>query len=77
MQVTSTWRVAVMSMLLSGSALSSFAQDSAPKVFSSRSEVEVVHATVTDGKSRPIAGLPQEAFTVYEDGHPEAVSFFS
>jgi len=65
-----------MWILLGGSVPSSFAQDSAPKVFSSRSEVVVVHATVTDGKSRPIAGLPREAFTVYEDGRPEAVTFF-
>ncbi len=76
MQLQSASRIAVMSILLGGSAPSLFAQDSPPKVFSSGSEVVVVHATVTDGKSRPIAGLPREAFTVYEDGRPETVSFF-
>jgi VWFA-related protein len=32
--------------------------------------------TVTDGKSRPIAGLPKEAFTIYEDGRSQPVTFF-
>src|SRR5436190_3799013 len=76
MQLRSASRIAVMSILLGGPAPLSFAQDSSPRVFSSRSEVVVVHATVTDGKSRPIAGLPREAFTVYEDGRAETVSFF-
>ena len=76
MQLMAAWRVAVMLILLGGSAPSSFSQDQAPRVFSARSEVVVVHVTVTDGKARPIAGLPREAFTLYEDGRPEPVSFF-
>ena len=48
-------RTAVMSILLYGAAPFAFSQD-APKVFSSRSEVVVVHVTVTDGKLRPVAG---------------------
>jgi Ca-activated chloride channel homolog len=51
-------------------------QDPPQKVFSSRSELVVVHVAVMDGKSRLIPGLPREAFTVYEDGRPETVSFF-
>jgi Ca-activated chloride channel homolog len=76
MQLTSACRVTVMLILLGGSAPSAFSQESAAKVFSARSEVVVVHVTVTDGKSRPVAGLPREAFTLYEDGRPEAVTFF-
>jgi Ca-activated chloride channel family protein len=75
MQLTSASRIAVMSILLYGAAPVSFSQD-APKVFSSRSEVVVVHVTVTDGKLRPVAGLPRDAFAVYEDGRPESVTFF-
>jgi Ca-activated chloride channel family protein len=75
MQLMSASRIAVMSILLYGAAPFAFAQD-APKVFSSRSEVVVVHVTVTDGKLRPVAGLPREAFAVYEDGQPENVTFF-
>jgi Ca-activated chloride channel family protein len=65
-----------MSILLCGAALQSVAQEQAPKVFSSRSEVVVVHVTVRDGKSHLVAGLPREAFTVFEDGRPEPVTFF-
>jgi len=76
MEQKSALRIAVMSMVLHGSASLLSAQDAPPKVFSARSEVVVVHVTVTDGKARPIAGLPREAFTLYEDGRPETVSFF-
>jgi Ca-activated chloride channel homolog len=65
-----------MLILLGGSAPVLCAQDSPPKVFAAKSEVVVVHVTVTDGKSRPVAGLPRESFTIYEDGRPESVSFF-
>jgi len=67
--------IAVVSLLLGEPVSVVFAQDP-PKVFSARSSVVVVHVTVTDGKSHPIAGLPRESFTVYEDGRPETVSFF-
>ena len=76
-------RIVAMSILMCGAVLQSFAQEqtaNAPgqtaKVFSSRSEVVVVHATVRDGKSRLVTGLPREAFTVFEDGRQEPVSFF-
>ena len=75
MQLRSALRIAVMSIGLGGS-VPLFAQDPPSRVFSARSEVVVVHVTVTDGKSHPIAGLPRESFTVYEDGQPETVSFF-
>ena len=74
MQLRSALRIAVMSIGLGGS-VPLFAQDPPSRVFSARSEVVVVHVTVTDG-SHAIAGLPRESFTVYEDGQPETVSFF-
>ncbi len=76
MQLRSALAMAVTLVLLSGTSPTLFAQDSPPKVFSARSEIVVVHVTVTDGKSHPVAGLPRDAFTLYEDGQPEAVSFF-
>ena len=60
------------SVLVSASAF----QDPPPKVFSSRSEVVVLHVAVLDGKHRLVAGLPRESFTVFEDGQAEPVSFF-
>lgn len=45
-------------------------------VFSSRSDLVVVHATVLDRKSGFVAGLPREAFTVYDDGRPQVITFF-
>ena len=65
-----------MSILLGGATPVLSAQDQPAKVFSARSDLVVVHVTVTDGKSHPIGGLSREAFTIYEDGRPEAVTFF-
>ena len=42
-----------------------------------KSELVVVHATVTDGRGRFISGLPPHAFNVLEDGRPQPVSFFA
>jgi VWFA-related protein len=47
-----------------------------PKVFSSRSEVVMVHVSVRDRKSRLVPGLPQEAFSVFENGQPQALTYF-
>jgi Ca-activated chloride channel homolog len=69
------WMIAV---LLCGSTLgpASAAQDPSRKVFSSRSEVVLVHVSVLDGKSRLVPGLPQEAFEVFENGQPQPITFF-
>ena len=76
--MTASTRLLVMLTLLSGSILSpvSARQDPPQTVFSSGSEIVVVHVAVVDGKSRLISGLPREAFTVFENGQPEPVSFF-
>src|ERR1700750_2636056 len=72
----STSRVVLMTMMLCAAAVQLFGHAPPHKVFSSRSEVVVVHVTVLDGKARLVSGLPKDAFTVFEDGQPEAVSFF-
>jgi len=51
-------------------------QDPPRKVFSSRSEVVIVHVSVLDRKAQLVAGLPREAFSVFENGQPTTVSFF-
>jgi Ca-activated chloride channel homolog len=44
--------------------------------FSSRADLVVLHVTVLDRRAGFVAGLPREAFTVYENGQPQSVSFF-
>lgn len=51
-------------------------QDPPPKVFASRSEVVVVHVSVRDRKLHLVSGLPRDAFSVFENGQPQAVTFF-
>jgi VWFA-related protein len=70
-------------MLLCGSLLApvlaqegSSPQVSPHKVFSSRSEVVLVHASVLDGKSHLVSGLPETAFKVFENGQPQPITFF-
>ena len=68
----------VIALLLFWSVLvpASAFQDPPRKVFSSRSEVVIVHASVLDRKAQLVAGLPREVFAVFENGQPVPVSFF-
>ena len=45
-------------------------------VFSSRSELVALHVSVVDRKADFVAGLPREAFIVYEDGKEQKIAFF-
>ena len=44
-----------------------------------RVDVDVVQATVTvsDGRGRFVRNIPQSAFHVFEDGHPQAITHFA
>jgi VWFA-related protein len=46
-------------------------------VFKADSELVVLHVTVKDRRGAYVSGLPQEAFSVVEDGRPQAVRFFT
>src|SRR5437660_4908847 len=45
-------------------------------VFSSRSELVVLHVSVADGRTGFVQGLTRDAFTVYEDGRSQPIRFF-
>jgi Ca-activated chloride channel family protein len=45
--------------------------------FKSNSELVVMHVSVRDRGGRYITGLPREAFTVIDDGKPQALEMFS
>lgn len=45
--------------------------------FTSGVNVVEVYAAVVDDDGRPVTGLPREAFTVLEDGHPQDISTFT
>jgi Ca-activated chloride channel homolog len=72
---TRTW---VTSLLLCGSVLApaSAFQDPPHKVFSSHSEVVLVHVSVLDGKSHLVSGLPEQSFKVFENEQPQTITFF-
>ena len=44
--------------------------------FSSHSDLAVVHVAVLDRHSGYVGGLPRDAFTILEDGHPQPISLF-
>ena len=46
-------------------------------VFSSRTELVVVHVTVMDRRGGYVTGLSQDAFRIIEDGTPQRIDFFS
>lgn len=76
--MTASTTLAATLTLICGSILTPISafQDPPRTVFSSGSEVVVVHVAVMDGKSQLVSGLPQDAFRIFENGRPEAVSFF-
>jgi Ca-activated chloride channel homolog len=45
-------------------------------VFKKNVEEVVLHATVFDDKQRFVTNLEKNAFTVYEDGHPQTITSF-
>jgi Ca-activated chloride channel homolog len=67
------WASLFWTVLVGGGVL--VAQD--PQVFRSASNLVVLHVNVFDGRSDAVAGLPQTAFTVFEDGVRQTISFFS
>ncbi|MFY9559103.1 MAG: VWA domain-containing protein [Terriglobales bacterium] len=50
--------------------------DSGVFVFRKQVEEVVLHATVIDDKQRFVTNLEKNAFTVYEDGHPQTITSF-
>lgn len=48
----------------------------AAPAFKSSSELVVLHVAVVDHRAGFVSGLPRDAFTVYQDGRPQPVSFF-
>ena len=49
----------------------------ARQVFRAHSDLVVLHVNVFDGRSDAVPNLPQEAFSVIEDGKPQTISFFN
>jgi Ca-activated chloride channel family protein len=47
------------------------------QVFRAHSDLVVLHVNVFDGRSDAVPGLPQEAFSVIEDGRPQTITFFN
>ena len=46
------------------------------QVFKAGAELVVLHVNVFDGRSDAVPNLPQNAFTIYEDGKPQDIAFF-
>ncbi|HEY3157954.1 MAG TPA: VWA domain-containing protein [Vicinamibacterales bacterium] len=53
------------------------AQDGDVQVFKAAAELVVLHVNVFNGRSDAVEGLPQSAFTVFEDDRPQEISFFN
>src|SRR5690348_18455075 len=63
--------------LMALSALVRAQESAAPARFTGSADLVVLHVSVTDGRGRYVAALPESAFTVREDGVPQSISFFS
>jgi Ca-activated chloride channel family protein len=55
-----------------------FGQDQAsPRAFHSEVDLVSTYFTVRDDKKRLVSDLPQDNFSVSEEGHPQAIKFFA
>jgi Ca-activated chloride channel homolog len=59
-----------------GSGQSADSADNGVFVFKKQVEEVVLHATVVDDKQRMVTNLDKTAFTVFEDGRPQAITSF-
>ena len=66
----------LLTLALAWPAGESLARPQEPPVFRSLSELVLLHVTVKDGRNRYLAGLPKEAFTVYDNGRQQDIRFF-
>ena len=64
----------LITALVLGTHSSSRAQQ---PLFSAQSELVVLYATVTDGRGAYVRHLSREAFSVFEEGEPQAISFMA
>jgi VWFA-related protein len=75
--------IALISIIVAGSVAlpaSLGSRSLAPQdrpTFKSSSELVVLHVSVRDGRGRYVAGLPQDAFTVIDDGRAQTLEMFS
>lgn len=69
------WRLIGALLLVFGST--NAVQQSSRPLFSSTTELVVLHVTVTDRRGAYVTGLPLEAFTVFEEGQPQAIGLFT
>ncbi len=80
---SSAMKLAFALLLLSGVAVAQVATSAAPaddknQAPTIRVDVKLVNVfvTVTDQNGAPVAGLKQDDFKVFEDGHPENIAVF-
>jgi Ca-activated chloride channel family protein len=67
--------VLFLSVVLCAASLA--AQDPAPPIFTSHSDIVQLHVNVFDGNSDAVPALKKENFLVFEDGRVQEIIFFS
>jgi VWFA-related protein len=68
---------ALVGMDTSARALAGVQPPAQKPSFSAKSELVVLHVTVTDRHGRFIGSLPMDAFHVLEEGRPQTIDFFA
>jgi len=69
--------IAMLAVLLTGASLLARDEGGGQPTFRSHAELVVLHVSVRDRGGRYVTGLPQEAFTVIDDGRPQQLRMFS
>jgi len=71
------WPLAIVGAVTVGLAAAQQQQAAPPPVFRSSTRLVQINVVVHDRDGRPVADLKKEDFTVYEQGKPQPIAFFS
>ena len=69
--------IAILFVILTGASSVASEGDRLQPTFRSHAESVVLHVSVRDRGGRYVAGLPQQAFTVIDDGRPQQLTLFA
>jgi len=69
--------IAMLAVLFTGASLLARDERGGQPTFRSNAELVVLHVSIRDRGGHYVADLPQEAFTVIDDGRPQQLTMFS
>jgi Ca-activated chloride channel family protein len=75
--MSSSLRISILPVLLFLLSITAFSQDEDDTVVSVDSSIVVLNATILDASGKPVSGLKQNQFKIFENGAEQEIAFFA